>query len=129
MWGRTIGLAFFIPAAIFWRKGFFNSTMKKRVGILGSLLGFQGFLGWYMVKSGLNEPKKSTDIPRVSHYRLASHLGSAFLLYSGMLWSSLECLLKPQTSTADVNILKTASKRSHALMALIFTTAMYNLIF
>jgi heme a synthase len=123
MWGRTIGLAFFIPAAIFWKKGFFNSTMKKRVGVLGSLLGFQGFLGWYMVKSGLNEPKKSTDIPRVSHYRLASHLGSAFLLYSGMLWASLECLFKPQTSTANVNILKTASKRSHALMALIFTTA------
>ena len=126
MWGRAIGLIFFIPAAVFWRKGFFNSTMKKRIIALGSLLGFQGFLGWYMVKSGLDEPKKSTDMPRVSHYRLAAHLGSAFLLYTGMLWAALECIFKPQSASAiDTKVLVKASKRSHHLMALIFTTAMF----
>jgi len=125
MWGRAIGLAFLIPAAVFWKKGFFNGTMKKRIVALSSLLGFQGFLGWYMVKSGLNEPKKSTDIPRVSHYRLAAHLGSAFLLYTGMLWSSLECIFKPQQSTADSMVLLKAAKRSHYLMAIIFTTAVF----
>lgn len=124
MWGRSIGLAFFIPAAIFWRKGLFSSIMKKRITVLGSLLGFQGFLGWYMVKSGL-EHKEVTHIPRVSHYRLAAHLGSAFLLYSGMLWASLECIFKPQTSTLNAKVLTKASKSSHALMALIFTTAIF----
>ena len=39
MWGRLIGAAFIIPAAIFWRKGYFNSSMKKRVMIFGTLLG------------------------------------------------------------------------------------------
>jgi cytochrome c oxidase assembly protein subunit 15 len=152
MWGRAIGLAFGIPvglsvvlfrkllitflltntffpmkALIFWRKGFFNSTMKKRVLAFGSLLGFQGFLGWYMVKSGLNEPKKATDIPRVSQYRLAAHLSSAFLLYSGLLWTALDHLLPKATSVnvtaANRSILKLATRRSHYLMALIFTTA------
>ena len=79
MWGRMTGLAFFLPAAYIWKKGYFNSAMKNRVGFFGVLLGFQGFLGWHMVKSGLNEAKKQTDIPRVSQYGLASHLGSAFL--------------------------------------------------
>jgi cytochrome c oxidase assembly protein subunit 15 len=75
MWGRATGLVFLLPAGYFWSKGYFNSGMKKRMGAFAALLGFQGFLGWYMVKSGLNEPAKKSDIPRVSQYRLAAHLG------------------------------------------------------
>lgn len=56
----------------------------------------QGLLGWYMVKSGLAEPAKH-DIPRVSQYRLAAHLGSAFVLYALMLWGGLSQILKPLT--------------------------------
>lgn len=125
MWGRATGLAFFLPAAYFWSKGYFNTSMKKRVGVFGLLLGFQGFLGWYMVKSGLNEPEKNTDIPRVSQYRLASHLGSAFLLYSGFLWNSLLHLL-PDQKPAPMNtgVLRNISMKSHSLMTLIFTTAL-----
>ncbi len=41
MWGRTIGAVFFIPAIFFWRRGYFNSPMKKRVAVFGALLGFQ----------------------------------------------------------------------------------------
>ena len=48
MWGRALGLVFLIPAAYFWRKGYFNSGMKKRMLVFSSLLGFQGFLGWYV---------------------------------------------------------------------------------
>lgn len=125
MWGRAIGLAFFIPAAIFWKKGFFNKGMKTRILAYGSLLGFQGFLGWYMVKSGLDEPKKNTEIPRVSHYRLAAHLSSAFLLYSGLLWSSLTLLFTPQKSIADAKVLKSAAGKCHGLMSLIFVTAVF----
>ena len=54
MWGRTIGAAFYIPAAAFWMKGMLTPTLKKRVMLMGGLLGFQGLLGWYMVKSGLD---------------------------------------------------------------------------
>lgn len=99
--------------------------MKKRVGVLGALLGFQGFLGWYMVKSGLNEPVKQTDIPRVSQYRLASHLGSAFLLYVGCLWSSLNYLLPDTKSATSLSGQKLRSIQMwfHNLMALIFITA------
>ena len=46
-----------------------------------------------MVKSGLKEQPKSTDVPRVSQYRLAAHLGSAFVLYALFLWSGFTHLL------------------------------------
>jgi len=125
LWGRAIGVVFLLPMFYFWSKGHFNRALKTRMLAFGGLLGFQGFLGWYMVKSGLNEPKKSTDIPRVSHYRLAAHLGSAFLLYSGFLWTSLTCLFDAQKSTADAKVLSTAAKRCHGLMGLIFLTAVF----
>lgn len=53
----------------------------------------QGLLGWYMVKSGLEEKTNSHDIPRVSQYRLAAHLGSALVLYCSSLWTGLSLLL------------------------------------
>lgn len=46
-----------------------------------------------MVKSGLEEKPESYDIPRVSQYRLAAHLGSALVLYCASLWTSLSLLL------------------------------------
>lgn len=53
----------------------------------------QGLLGWYMVKSGLEEKPESYDVPRVSQYRLSAHLGSALLLYCASLWTGLTLLL------------------------------------
>ena len=41
----------------------------------------QGFIGWYMVQSGLTE---RTD---VSHYRLSLHLTLAFIIYILLLWN------------------------------------------
>lgn len=50
-----------------------------------------------MVKSGLEKkPIAENDIPRVSQYRLAAHLGTAVLLYSSMLYTALGILLPPQ---------------------------------
>jgi cytochrome c oxidase assembly protein subunit 15 len=96
MMGRTVGAAFFIPAAFFAYKGWFAQTMKKRVLAFGSLLMFQGFLGWYMVKSGLDEKTAERyNEPRVSHYRLAAHLGTAFVFYSLLFWSGLNHLVPP----------------------------------
>lgn len=49
-----------------------------------------------MVKSGLDPSQNSNqDIPRVSQYRLAAHLSSAFVLYTILLWCGLSHVLKP----------------------------------
>ena len=40
-WGRAIGAAFAVPAAVFWYKGFFTKPLKIRVLLCGALLGFQ----------------------------------------------------------------------------------------
>ncbi|MCB9030245.1 MAG: COX15/CtaA family protein [Deltaproteobacteria bacterium] len=78
--GRLIGLVFFFPFLYFWVRGYLDSKLRNRL-IIGLLLGgSQGLMGWYMVKSGL------VDIPYVSHYRLAAHLGLAFLILGYLLW-------------------------------------------
>lgn len=61
----------------------------------------QGLLGWYMVKSGLEEKTESYDIPRVSQYRLAAHLGSALLLYCSSLWMGLTLMLPANKVSCD----------------------------
>eukprot|EP00088_Acartia_fossae_P027408 TRINITY_DN2815_c0_g1_i4.p1 TRINITY_DN2815_c0_g1~~TRINITY_DN2815_c0_g1_i4.p1 ORF type:complete len:424 (+),score=109.60 TRINITY_DN2815_c0_g1_i4:38-1309(+) len=96
MWGRTIGAVFFLPAGVMWARGMFNSAVKKRVVLAGSLLMFQGLLGWYMVKSGLDHENflGPSDVPRVSQYRLAAHLSSAVVLYSVLFWNA-KSILKP----------------------------------
>lgn len=48
-----------------------------------------------MVKSGLEEKEEYKREPKVSHYRLAAHLGTAFVFYSLLLWSGLSHILPP----------------------------------
>ncbi|MCL6265272.1 COX15/CtaA family protein [Flagellimonas myxillae] len=82
--GRFIGVVFILPFLFFLlTKRLDRSTIKKCL-ILLFLGGFQGFLGWYMVKSGL------VDRPDVSHYRLAAHLTTAFLTFAYSLWVALD---------------------------------------
>lgn len=84
--GRFIGLVFIIPFIFFLlTKRLDRQTIKKCL-ILLFLGGFQGFLGWYMVKSGL------VDRPDVSHYRLAAHLITAFLTFAYSLWVALDLI-------------------------------------
>lgn len=79
LFGRLIGMAYALPLLYFWVRGKIPATLKPRFLGLLALGGLQGFIGWYMVKSGLiNEP-------RVSHYRLALHLSTALTLLS-LLW-------------------------------------------
>lgn len=95
--GRLIGVGFVLPALYFWRRGHFQMPllrklhMGQRSWLITAMIGFQGALGWYMVKSGLDEnhelmTKYNTE-PRVSQYRLASHLGAAFVIYATTLWT------------------------------------------
>merc|ERR1712107_698939 len=103
MWGRSIGAFFYIPAIAFWASGKLTPALKKRVLIAGGLLGFQGLLGWYMVKSGLdhNNFLGPCDVPRVSQYRLAAHLPSAVVLYSFLFWSA-KSVLRPSITWSQV---------------------------
>lgn len=57
--------------------------------------GFQGFLGWFMVKSGL------VNRPDVSHYRLAMHLTTAFITFAYSLWVALD-LIFPNKKSVDI---------------------------
>ena len=82
--GRFIGLVFFLPFLYFLiTKQLTKSTIKKAVVLL-IMGGFQGFLGWYMVKSGL------VDNPDVSHFRLSAHLTTAFLTFAYTFWVALD---------------------------------------
>lgn len=84
--GRMIGVVFLIPFLWF----YFTKKLKPRLlrQLLGVFLlgGLQGFIGWLMVASGL------VDRPEVSHYRLATHLITAFITFGYILWIMLDII-------------------------------------
>ena len=80
--GRLIGISFIIPLIYFTFKLGFKKL--KMLYFIFFLICFQGFIGWYMVSSGL------VDRVDVSHYRLALHLIIAFIILSLILWSFLQ---------------------------------------
>ena len=82
IWGRLIGIVFFIPFVLFWIFNKFSFFEKIYFTFLFFLGSFQAFMGWFMVKSGL------IDKPDVSHFRLSAHLIIAFLIYSLILYFS-----------------------------------------
>ena len=78
--GRIIGLAYALPMGFFLIKYRLPSRWKIRLWIGLILGGSQGLLGWYMVQSGF------ADLPSVSHFRLAAHLGLALFVLCYLLW-------------------------------------------
>ncbi len=80
--GRLIGLCFLIPLIFFSMKIGFKKLSNLHLIFL--LICFQGFLGWYMVKSGL---VNNVD---VSHFRLSIHLLFAFIILSLIFWNFLD---------------------------------------
>jgi len=95
--GRLIGLVFIIPFIIFWKKKWFDKQQKKQLFILLGLGTLQGFLGWFMVKSGL------VDVPAVSHFRLAIHLVTAFGLMCYIYWLTLSFNAVTKQSNNTIN--------------------------
>ncbi|TFK74498.1 COX15-CtaA-domain-containing protein [Pluteus cervinus] len=90
--GRLIGLSFVFPLAYFIARKKVSFPVALKLTSLSLLIGFQGFLGWYMVKSGLEEIEEPGGVPRVSQYRLAAHLGTALALYIGMFGMGLKAI-------------------------------------
>ncbi len=98
--GRFIGLVFIVPFLFFLWKKKLSPLMIRRGIILLLLGGFQGVLGWYMVKSGLSKN------PYVSHYRLAAHLISAFIVFGFTLWYALDLIYPNQEIETDTSSLR-----------------------
>ncbi|XP_067950698.1 heme A synthase COX15-like [Watersipora subatra] len=122
MWGRITGCVFLLPAPYFMYKGWITKAMRPRLALYTALLGFQGFMGWYMVKSGLEEKPGVNDVPRVSQYRLALHLSTAVALYSLFLWAGMSHLAPNQLNWQKVANISKLNKGAHTITSMIFFT-------
>lgn len=107
LWGRLIGLVFALPLIWFVVKGQVSRSMLPKLVGLFLLGGLQGFIGWFMVQSGLSV---RTD---VSHYRLALHLAMALILYALLIQVALG-LRHPEAASRP----ERAGLRRHGLAAL-----------
>ena len=88
--GRLIGISFFIPLIYFSFKIKFLKLLN--LYFIFTLICFQGFIGWYMVSSGL------INRVDVSHFRLSIHLIIAFLILSLILWNFLKIKIRNESS-------------------------------
>ena len=113
--GRVSGLVFVVPFFIFLLKGTIPLKKAKIYIAIGVLFALQGFLGWYMVSSGL------IDVPSVSHYRLTAHLLLAFILFALCFWAALNTLNTAQHKTHSSKLLSL----SIAFGIFVFIQAMY----
>jgi heme a synthase len=93
--GRLIGLTTLLPLIYFTIN--YGFWIIKRYGIIFLLVLLQGFLGWYMVSSGL------VNRIDVSHYRLSIHLVTAFIILSIVFWNFLK-LTKIQTNQISIKL-------------------------
>ncbi|KAJ0965269.1 hypothetical protein J5N97_026407 [Dioscorea zingiberensis] len=109
MWGRGLGVLFALPFTYFLAKGFITRQLGLRLSMLFTLGAGQGLIGWWMVKSGLEEPESEYVQPRVSPYRLATHLTSAFAIYCGMLWTAFSVVM-PEPPTGSMSWVQGAAK-------------------
>ena len=104
MWGRTAGLLFAGPLLYFAGRGVLRLRLAANLTGLFGLGLSQAFVGWWMVRSGLDPPEQHTPSlgpnqrPRVSPYRLASHWTAALTIYAGCVWNTMS-LLRPSPKT------------------------------
>ena len=84
IFARLIGIVFIFPLIYFIFKKQINQTLSIRLAIVFIFGIFQALVGWWMVKSGLN------DNPYVSPYRLTFHLLNALIIFSILLWISMD---------------------------------------
>ena len=136
IWGRIVGITFLLPSIYFITRRRVSAVMATRLLGIAGLIGFQGVLGWWMVKSGLKDDLFAPGShPRVSQYRLTAHLGTAFICYTAMLWNGLSILrthklLKDPTAADSVITtlrrpeLRIFRRSVAALAVLVFCTAM-----
>ncbi|MFC5269555.1 COX15/CtaA family protein [Adhaeribacter terreus] len=103
LWGRLLGVVFFIPFLIFWKQGRFKKDMVTPLIVLFVLGGLQGLIGWVMVMSGLNDENLY-----VSHFRLAIHFIAAMILLVYTFWFALKLLVPEKALVIDASLKKFA---------------------
>jgi cytochrome c oxidase assembly protein subunit 15 len=91
--GRVIGIAYLLPFLWFLWRGAFGGELKRRLWAIFALGGLQGVVGWWMVASGLSERVE------VSHYRLATHLVLALLIFAAIVWTLRRWADRPLAAT------------------------------
>ncbi len=112
--GRLIGVVFFVPFVYFLIKKQIDKPLGLKLTGMFILGGLQGFMGWYMVMSGL------VDNPHVSQYRLTAHLGLAFVIFAALFWVALD-LLSPESGHQQMTKqLQSLRRFSIGLTSLIF---------
>jgi cytochrome c oxidase assembly protein subunit 15 len=79
--GRAIGLAYLLPFLWFLWRGAVGAELRRRLWLIFGLGALQGAVGWWMVASGLSQRVE------VSHYRLATHLVLALLIFAAVVWT------------------------------------------
>ena len=112
--GRLIGLVFIIPFIYFLIKKRLSKKLTLQCTVLLFMGASQGAIGWWMVKSGL------VNNPDVSHFRLATHLITAFLTFSYTFWVALS-LIYPNKSHQN----KILHKLSFILMIVVVIQIIY----
>lgn len=83
--GRVIGLVWAIGFAGFLVARKIPTGWTRKLLFLGALGGLQGAIGWWMVSSGLQD-----GMMAVASYRLATHLGLAFVIFGFITWYILQ---------------------------------------
>ncbi|MEM7619575.1 MAG: COX15/CtaA family protein [Pseudomonadota bacterium] len=110
--GRFIGVAFFLPFLFFVFTKCLSPVLTYKLLFIFALGGLQGFMGWYMVQSGL------TERVDVSQYRLAAHLGLAVIIFGLVYW--LSCSLQPRGQTPARRAPNWMRYSAYGLIAVVF---------
>ena len=120
IWGRLIGLTFLVPFIYYLIKKSFTKNARLFLYLILALGCFQGFMGWYMVQSGL------VDKPDVSQYRLAAHLSIAFILYTSILFLAWNIYRSQKINySTRLPSFKNAVNRTSVCFILTFLTAIF----
>jgi cytochrome c oxidase assembly protein subunit 15 len=85
-WARLMGFVFLFPFLFFWKKGWIDRALMRKMGFVVALAILAAMFGWIMVASGL------VDRPWVNAYKLSLHLIIAFSVYAALLWTMLYTL-------------------------------------
>ena len=97
--GRVIGIAYLLPFLWFLWRGALGADLRRRLWLIFGLGALQGGVGWWMVASGLSQRVE------VSHYRLATHLVLALLIFASIVWTLRRLTAQPpQAATSRLKI-------------------------
>lgn len=130
LWGRVIGLTTLIPTIYFIARRRVSFPMARNLVLINLGIVSQGIVGWWMVASGLKDDLFAKGAhPRVSQYRLATHLALAFSVYSAMLWNGLQILrerhlllaTQPNRAQSFISRLSSPNLRSFRIAAAALT--------